>query len=187
MGRTIGSVEVVKRRKHGTTAWKSIHMAKASVSRSRGTSEMLPRSKPWPIGPVKAMKKSPLQNDPRISLTEIRFEHEKIAKIMEDIKGASGSGDTNECKDLLFKLRIAEEIHFRREEVIMDRINYPGLAAHTIGHNEILKVLRSVIHTITTEDTRTISLAFINYLNNVKIHGERYDISLENFLRPLQF
>ncbi|HEY7617932.1 MAG TPA: bacteriohemerythrin [Terriglobales bacterium] len=66
-------------------------------------------------------------------------EHQKLFSLFNDLyKAMSGTNVSGTIRDTVRQLSEYTRTHFLAEEALMQRTNYPGLAAHRIEHQKFI-------------------------------------------------
>lgn len=78
----------------------------------------------------------------RLGIPRIDDDHERLVALLEGVLDAVAAGDPAETVVARLTVFTAEaEAHFAREEDLLDRASYPGLAAHRAEHDRLLSHL----------------------------------------------
>lgn len=78
----------------------------------------------------------------RLGIPQVDDDHERLVALLEGVLEAIAAGDPAEVVSARLDVFIAEaEAHFAREEDLLDRANYLGLAAHRVEHDRLLSHL----------------------------------------------
>lgn len=79
----------------------------------------------------------------RLGIPQIDDDHERLVALLEGVLEAIRVSDPAEVATARLDVFTAEaEAHFAREEGLLDRANYPGLAAHRAEHDRLISHLR---------------------------------------------
>lgn len=85
----------------------------------------------------------------RLGIPQIDDDHERLVALLEGVLDAVVAGDAAAVVTArLDVFAAAAEAHFVREEDLLDRANYPDLAAHRAEHDRLLSHLRHMRTTL---------------------------------------
>lgn len=81
-------------------------------------------------------------DDYKTGIETIDYEHEKLVNYLNNIINATKLGDAGR---LLIEINLDELIgytgfHFKHEEELMEKFNFPDLENHKIGHDKLKKM-----------------------------------------------
>lgn len=113
-------------------------------------------------------------------------EHQLLSESVDRITSAIASQDLPIIRRELLHLQSSEQIHFRHEEEVMERCNYPSLVSHKDQHSAMAKVLSSVIRLVVVEKLRNISDDLGKYLERSLRHALEHDNDFRDFLLNLR-
>jgi len=75
---------------------------------------------------------------------KIDAEHLKIVNAINNVSKAILAGEYDRCPELLDIFMQTCISHFKSEEQLLARLGYPGLADHSVFHNELVLKAKSV-------------------------------------------
>lgn len=85
----------------------------------------------------------------RLGIPSIDDDHQRLVDRLERVLDALAAAESAEAVgDRLDALITEAEGHFGREIDLLDRANYPGLAAHRVEHDRLLNHLRHLRATL---------------------------------------
>lgn len=85
----------------------------------------------------------------RLGIPRIDDDHQTLVELLQKVLDAVAVGESAESVTARLDAFTAEaEAHFAREEDLLDRANYPGLAAHRVEHDRLLSHLRHLRKTL---------------------------------------
>lgn len=113
-------------------------------------------------------------------------EHQQISEIVGRINSAIASQDLSVIKRELMHLQLFEQSHFRHENEIMERYNYPDIVSHKDTHNTTIETLNSIIRSIIIENLHRISEDLGKYLVKAQSHILEDDNDLRDFLLEIK-
>jgi len=113
-------------------------------------------------------------------------EHQQISEIVGRINSAIASQDLPVIKRELMHLQLFEQSHFRHENEIMERYNYPDIVSHKDTHNTTIETLNSIIRSIIIENLHRISEDLGKYLAKSQRHILEDDNDLRDFLLEIK-
>ncbi|MEN8168843.1 MAG: bacteriohemerythrin, partial [Pseudomonadota bacterium] len=79
-----------------------------------------------------------------IGVTELDDDHRALLDLLNRSQLAAAKGDETECITILKQVQDFTQVHFHREEVVMEACNYPGLGNHRQVHLLLLKQLENM-------------------------------------------
>lgn len=112
-------------------------------------------------------------------------EHQLLSESVDRIKSAIAKQDLPEIGRELLHLQSAEQIHFRHEEEVMERCNFPDLTKHKDEHSAMAKTLDSIVRLVVVEKLRNISVDLGSYLEKSLEHAVEHDNDFRDFLLNL--
>ena len=71
-------------------------------------------------------------------------DHRRLVELIERIDVELADASYELCGELFELLHELAEVHFEREEAILDRLGWPGLEAHCLYHQDLLDQLRAL-------------------------------------------
>ncbi|MCH8110425.1 MAG: hemerythrin family protein [Proteobacteria bacterium] len=113
-------------------------------------------------------------------------EHQLLSESVDRITSAIASQDLPVIRRELLHLQSSEQIHFRHEEEVMERCNFPGLVSHKDQHGAMVKTLSSIIRLVFVEKLRNISGDLGKYLERSLRHTMEHDNDFRDFLLKLR-
>ena len=113
-------------------------------------------------------------------------EHRQLSDNIDRIKSAINSQDLSVIRRELMHLQLFEQSHFRHENEIMERYNYPDIVSHKDTHNTTIETLNSIIRSIIIENLHRISEDLGKYLAKSQRHILEDDNDLRDFLLEIK-
>jgi hemerythrin-like metal-binding protein len=83
---------------------------------------------------------------------------------------------------LLNELLALTELHFKTEEDLMLKSNYPGFESHKRKHQQIIKKTKTILKMYQSDDLISTSLVSKFITTTVEAHIPEEDLSMANFL-----
>ncbi|MGB8275609.1 MAG: hemerythrin domain-containing protein [Alphaproteobacteria bacterium] len=73
-----------------------------------------------------------------LGIPQIDDEHKQMLSIMQRVQDTANAEQFDECMTLLDDLISVSEAHFTREEELLEKLRYPGVAEHREYHSALL-------------------------------------------------
>jgi hemerythrin-like metal-binding protein len=105
----------------------------------------------------------------------IARDHAELADVAGRIRDAIDNAQIAELRHLFLRLTGLYEAHFRREEKIMARVGYPGLAKHRQAHRELADTLERIHQVLTMENLPGVSRAVAEHIEATLQHTIEID------------
>lgn len=116
----------------------------------------------------------------------IARDHQQLHSLLEQLKSAVRSGDSNSARRVLLDTQIVESRHFASEEAAMRRLGYPAYEEHTNDHERLRDSLEAVGRFLLLEEPRRLHDGVVEYLEQTLTHIEMLDMPLQEFLHAQQ-
>ena len=118
-----------------------------------------------------------------VKVLALDTQHKKLFDLINELHGAMSSGHGKDVAgDVLHRLTDYTVSHFRAEEALMEKYNFPGLAAHRIEH----KALTDKVLAFKKEfesGTSVVTPQLMTFLQNwIKDHIQGVDQRYSDFL-----
>jgi hemerythrin len=111
-------------------------------------------------------------------------QHQALFKAVNDLRDAilRGKGKAEERRTLAFLVDYADT-HFQAEEGLMARHHYPGLAAHSIAHHDLLRRCH-VLQQSLADNAFTLQIEVFEFLSAwITQHIDTSDMAFIDYLR----
>ena len=112
----------------------------------------------------------------------ISADHAQLSDLVSRIRSAIESGRVSLTKDLLLRLAGLYKSHFRREELIMARIEYPAFQDHRREHRNLIDTLAAINQTLQLENLHGVSRDVAAHLETTLRHTIETDQQFLEFM-----
>ena len=114
--------------------------------------------------------------------SSISTDHAHLSDLVSRIRSAIDDARVSEARQQLFRLEGLYASHFRREEFIMARINYPALDDHRREHCGLIDTLARINQVMNMENLQGISPAIAAHLETTLRHTIETDRQFLDFM-----
>lgn len=113
-------------------------------------------------------------------------EHQRLSETIGRIRSAIVSQDLPVIRLELVRLQSSEELHFHREEQMMEHYDYPDGVNHKNTHKAMLEALKNINRSIFAEKLHNISDDLGKYLEKSVGQISAHDNHLRDFVLELK-